>query len=230
MDPLEPMVEERPQNRFQYTVSVLIMVTTLLGVTTAFLRAHASLQEDRAARQAEVLAIRMMGRIVRNGYESDYQAGLVYDSISLGQLELARQFGQLTAWQKEDSELVAEYQHEAGRLEAMREALRPHSILLSDPRYAPEDDSGIPDLQRWADDGMAPILELLAQQNASVDVRDAWGAKADNYVSVITILAVALFLYGLSLVTQRRVRLLFAVVGVVLAVVCTGWTVATLLA
>jgi len=225
MDALEPVVDASPRNHFEYFVAVLIMVTTLLGVTVAFLQNHASVQEDRAARAAEVYAIQMMGEIVQNGYRSDYQAGLVYDSISLYQLALARQFGQLTALQQGESDLAAEYEHEAGRLEAMREALLPHSILLSDPRYAPQDDSSVPNLQLWADDGLAPILELLAQQNASVEERDAWSARAQRYVSIITLSAVALFLYGLSLVTKSRVRFVFVAVGILLTASSGLWTV-----
>lgn len=230
MDALEPVVDASPRNHFEYFVAVLIMVTTLLGVTVAFLQNHASVQEDRAARAAEVYAIQMMGEIVQNGYRSDYQAGLVYDSISLYQLALARQFGQLTALQQGESDLAAEYEHEAGRLEAMREALLPHSILLSDPRYAPQDDSSVPNLQLWADDGLAPILELLAQQNASVEERDAWSARAQRYVSIITLSAVALFLYGLSLVTKSRVRFVFVAVGILLTASSGLWTVMTALA
>jgi hypothetical protein len=77
---------------------------------------------------------------------------------------------------------------------------------------------------------MAPALELLAQQNASVEERDAWGAKADGYVSIITLSAVALFLYGLSLVTKSRVRLVFVAVGIVLTGASALWTLFTALA
>jgi hypothetical protein len=230
MDPLEPMVDEPPRSRFEYVVAVLIMMATLLGVTVAFLHTHASLQEDRAARAAEVYAIQTMGELVQNGYISDYQAGLLYDYVSLGQLALARQFGQLTAAQQGEGDLAAEYEHEAGRLQAMSAALLPYSILLSDPRYAPQGDSIVPNLQLWADDVMAPALQLLAQQNASVEERDAWGAKADGYVSIITLSAVALFLYGLSLVTKSRVRLVFVAVGIVLTGASALWTLLTALA
>jgi hypothetical protein len=225
MEPLEPMVEEHPQNRFQFIVTLLIMLTTLTGATVAFLENHASLQEDRAARQAEVYAIQIMGMIVQNGYESDYEAGLFYDHINLSQVSLARQFAEFEAWQQGDANLVAMYQHEAGRLEAMREAIQPHSALLSDPRYAPEDDSGTPDMQLWADDGMAPILDHLEQQNEAADRRDTWGEKADAYVSIVTLLAVALFMFGLSLATSSRVRLLFVLVGTAIASAGTVWTI-----
>jgi hypothetical protein len=230
MDPLEPMVDESPRSRFEYVVAVLIMVATLLGVTVAFLHTHASVQEDRAARAAEVYAIQTMGELVQNGYVSDYQAGLLYDYVSLSQLGLARQFVQLTAAQQGESELAAEYEQEAGRLEAMSEALVPYSILLSDPRYAPQGDSIVPNLQLWADDVMAPAWELLAQQNASVEERDAWGAKANTYVSIITLSAVGLFLYGLSLVSKGRVRWVFVAVGIFLTAASALWTLITALA
>jgi hypothetical protein len=230
MEPLEPMIEEQPRSRFQYAVTVLLMVATILGVSVAFLQSHASLQEDRAARQAEVLAIELMGQIVQNGYESDYQAGLVYDDINLGQLSLARQFGVLAAWQAGEDDVAATYQHESGRLEAMRDALRPYSLLYSDPRYAPADEAGVPDLQRWADDSMAPVFARLEEQNAAAEARDAWGVKADAYVSVITLTAVALFLYGLALVTQARVRWLFVFVGLAFTAIGGAWSLVTLVA
>ena len=87
----------------------------------------------------------------------------------------------------------------------------------------------MPNLQLWADDGLAPVLELLAQQNASVEERDAWGAKADRYVSIITLSAVALFLYGLSLASKSRVRLVFVAVGIVLTTASALWTLITAL-
>jgi hypothetical protein len=229
MDSLEPMVDEPPRSAFEYVVAVLMMVTTVLGVTVAFLQTHASVLEDRAARDAEVYAIQTMGELVQNGYVSDYQAGLVYDSVSLAQLALARQFGQLTAAQQGESDLAVGYEHEASRLEAMREALVPYSILLSDPLYAPQGDSIVPNLQLWAEDTMAPALELLAKQNAAVEERDAWGARSSRYVSIITLSAVALFLYGLSLVTKSRVRLVFVAVGIVLTGASALWTLVTAL-
>jgi tetratricopeptide (TPR) repeat protein len=55
------------------------------------------------------------------------------------------------------------------------------------------------------------------------DLANDHGDKADAYVAVLTVLAVALFLLGLSLTVQGRSRFILAGPGVVIAIACVGW-------
>ena len=62
------------------------------------------------------------------------------------------------------------------------------------------------------------------RQEAKVREQNGWGGKADSLVAVITVLAVGLFLVGLSLTTGGRLRplLLFPAIGI--AVWCVAWS------
>lgn len=64
---------------------------------------------------------------------------------------------------------------------------------------------------------------LNLEQKVTVQQRITWNAKASQYETVLTVLAVAVFLVGFTLVIGRRLRPPVAVPGVVLAVVCVGW-------
>ena len=66
---------------------------------------------------------------------------------------------------------------------------------------------------------------LALQQEITVQERITWNAKASQYETVLTVLAVAVFLVGFTLVIGRRLRPPVAVPGVILAAICVGWAV-----
>jgi len=55
----------------------------------------------------------------------------------------------------------------------------------------------------------------VTSQNTAADAYNRWSGKADSYTSVLTILAVAFFLFGLAQALSLRLRLLFAILGIV---------------
>ena len=62
------------------------------------------------------------------------------------------------------------------------------------------------------------------EQGVLADRADDFGSKADSYVAVLAVLAVALFLLGLSLTVTSRARKFLVVPGLVIGVVCVAWT------
>ena len=62
------------------------------------------------------------------------------------------------------------------------------------------------------------------RQLIQADLANDHGSKADSYVAVLTVLAVALFLLGLSLTVQGRSRYVLAAPGVAIGLVCVAWT------
>jgi hypothetical protein len=54
----------------------------------------------------------------------------------------------------------------------------------------------------------------VARQNAAADDYNRWNRKGDAYTSVLAILAVAFFLFGLAQALSPRLRLLLAIFGV----------------
>jgi len=66
---------------------------------------------------------------------------------------------------------------------------------------------------------------LKLAQAATVETRVTWNARASQYETVITVLGVALFLMGFTLVVSSRVRPPIAVPGIVLVVFVLGWAI-----
>jgi regulator of protease activity HflC (stomatin/prohibitin superfamily) len=97
--------------------------------------------------------------------------------------------------------------------EARARAQEDASLLYRDPRYSPRAPGEPPNLEAYLTDLTAESETLLQQQNAAADDYQRWNRKADAYVGVLTLLATALFLLGLSQALLGRLRLFFALVG-----------------
>jgi tetratricopeptide (TPR) repeat protein len=165
-------------------VAVLIMVVTLLGSVFAFLQTSASNRAALAARRSETAAVEAMGRQARGGghiaveqqisaqvFEEWYMADSLLGSPSAGEVAAAL----------------------ALALDAQRLATIPYSDLVD---YQRED--GSVDWGRFVEETLAPSYRAAEYQLAYAEERQEWGAKAGAYVAVVTVLAVALFLIGLS--------------------------------
>lgn len=222
--------KEAPRDRFQFVVTVLILLVTILGATVALLQTHASVNESRASRDSVVKAIQLMGELQRSTQESAYEIGVVAEFAAHSLDGIALQATALELEGAGRSTEAAAYWERAQVLEAQAETLRALSILLSDPAYAPQGESLTPNAQAYVDDRLAPVQELLAQQNAAAETANRWGDKADAYISVATVLAITLFLYGISLIIRGRIRYLFALVGTVVAGLALLWTLWMLIA
>ncbi|MEZ5240071.1 MAG: hypothetical protein R2716_14325 [Microthrixaceae bacterium] len=98
---------------------------------------------------------------------------------------------------------------------SLRSAWPPPSSPSSSP--SPDDWTS----RRWA--GTAAATELF--QKAAVAERIEWNAKASQYETVLTVLAIAVFLVGFTLVLGRKLRPPIAVPGALLALYCLGWAV-----
>ena len=87
----------------------------------------------------------------------------------------------------------------------------------------------MPNLQRYLQDSQEKAQALLKQQNSASDTYNRWSKKADTYVGVLTLLAIALFLLGLAQAVAPRLRLLFAAFGVLAVGAASLWALFTLL-
>ncbi len=85
-------------------------------------------------------------------------------------------------------------------------------------------------MQSYLADTYAAANDLVARQNAAADDYNRWNRKGDSYTSVLAILAVAFFLFGLAQALTPRLRLLFAIFGLVVVGAAGFWTVLILLA
>lgn len=227
MEPEQP-VEESPRDRFQYVVTVLILLVTIVGAGIALLQTHASVKESRASRDSVAKAIQLMGELQRTGQQSTYEIGIAAEIAIYSMDSIALQATALELEADGRSTEAAAYWERAEVMDAQAQAMRSLSVLFTDPRYAPEEDDFIPNMEAYVTDLQAPYWDLLAQQQEVAAEANHWGDKADAYTSIATVLAVSLFLYGLSLVIHSRIRYIFAVVGAVVAGLATLWALWTL--
>ncbi len=200
--------------RFKRTIAILIAVVTMLIALVGYLQSDAGARDDRANRDTKRYAMEALGRQVSGDarvnydYNSAYQAYYELDLLSVA----ASNVGDDTA---------------AARYAALRDEVTTLSPLLAAPYFDPA--TGALDVARYeAEVYLVEITALSERFSAASAVKDAWDSKANTYIVHLTLLAVALFLYGLSTtVGGAATRLVFTSVGTAIALVAAVWTGAT---
>ena len=172
-----------PGERLQKRVAVLIMVVTLLGAVFAFLQTAAANRAARATRLADTAAVEARARLARGGAGSRRSgaSGRWPTRTGWPPVSLAGAGGD------EAAAVGRAYQ-------ASREALLAYTDLAR-PEYHGPRERGLVAVREetWPPPTRPPSTRRPTPPNP-----DAWGAKGGSFVAVITVLAVALFLIGLS--------------------------------
>ncbi|MBP1632280.1 MAG: Tetratricopeptide repeat [Acidobacteria bacterium] len=193
-----------PGERLQRRVAVLIMVVTLLGAVFAFLQTTASNRTARATRRADTAAVEAMAQVATAASHisaEDRLWALAYEDAVTGFSLLA------------SGDEVAAAAHFASR-----DALLTHSDLAAYQTAA-----GV-DRARFVEEALAPSYRAAEYQKAYAAERDGWGAKGGAFVAMVTVLAVALFLLGLSRTSvAANSGTLLAGSGAALAAVAVVW-------
>jgi hypothetical protein len=201
-------------DRSRNVIVVLTVLTTVVATLVAGLQVDASIRADRANRETQLQAIRLMGMLQRTGLSSAHElaglARITSDRIEALALELAG----VRLQGMGDAAGAASASLRAQAAEARALAQEGASILYQDPRYRPTTTGGVPNLEAYVGDLNAETEALLQEQNAAADDFEMWNRKADAYVGVLTLLATALFLLGLGQALVGRLRVFFAIAGV----------------
>jgi tetratricopeptide (TPR) repeat protein len=201
---------------FKKTVAVLIAIITVAATLIAFLQSDASNRDDRAGRDATRLAIELVGRRV-NG---EAQVNFDYDEAYQKYLEM-------------DALSRAALNHGDERASERYGLLKQSFIKLSPIMQAPYFDAETEnvDLNRYiADVYLTDVTRMNQEYTAAAAVKDAWDTKSNTYIVHLTILAVSLFLLGLSTTIEVRApRMIFTVVGIAMAGVAAVWALSTYL-
>jgi tetratricopeptide (TPR) repeat protein len=191
-------------------VAVLIMVVTLIGAVFAFLQAAATNRAGRATRASDAAALNSMAELAR----------------ARGHLSVEDQMW-ILAWEEGALTLglgAAGDDGYAGNLAAAHSAARLALLSysdLSDPAY--QRDDGTADSELFLHRTLAPAYTAGEFQKAYAAERDAWGAKGGAYVAVVTVLAVSLFLIGLSRTVGAGSGGPLVLGGVLLAATASLW-------
>lgn len=210
MSEQESTQKEQQDERFKQTIAVLIAVVTLCAAIIAYLQSDAGARDDRANRDNKRYALEAFGRQVSGNAAVNYAYNSAYQS-----------------WQELDllAASAANRGDEAAsqRYTILRDQARQFSPLLDAPYF--DATTGEVDLARYeADTYLAEVTGLQEAFLASSVVKDAWDAKSNTYIVHLTLLAVALFLFGLSLVTASgATRWIFSTMGAAITLVALLW-------
>ena len=220
---LEKPVEN--PDRWRNLVIVLTVMTTVFAAVLAALQADASIRSNIANRDSQFYAIAASGELIRSGLSSNYEF-VVYGHI-LRDLQEATVF-QLTALEQQgrgEADLAKSTLVLAGAAQARANTGNKFSVFNNDPRYAPKTDDELPKLDAYLKDSQAKANELVANQNRAADDYKLWNNKSDAYVTILTVLAVAFFMFGVAqAVKVTHMRLVFTIFGSLVILVCGAWT------
>ncbi|MEW6280580.1 MAG: tetratricopeptide repeat protein [Candidatus Eremiobacterota bacterium] len=207
--------------KFRRLIAVLIAVATVFAAVIAQLQTEAGDRDDRASRDAKRASVEAFGLQVRGAAEANYNYYTAYEQYR--ELDTLRD----NAEKQGDEKAAARY-------EAIRDGLIDTSPLLSGKdskgeAYFDPESAGQPDIDRFEAESYVREVERLMQvfRAASV-VKDAWDYKSNTYIVHLTLLAVAVFLFGLAgTVATHATRGIFTTCGCVIAVVAVAWAVQT---
>jgi len=224
-------MEPKPihQERWKNLVIILTVLTTIIVTLVAGLQIDASLRANQANRDSQLYAVELTGELQRNGLSANYEIALFATIIQNRMEATVLQLTALKLKDKGDKQGSASALLQAEVAGARADQGQAASIFYTDARYAPATPDGQPDLERYLKDSQERAQTLLKQQNEAADAYNRWSKKADVYVGVLTVLAVALFLFGLAQAVAPRLRLLFAVFGVLAVGAASLWALTTML-
>ncbi len=218
---------ENPE-RWKTMIIALTMVNTILVAIIAGLQTDANIRANDANRDSQYYAVLTSGELHRIGLQSNYDMNTFARILDNTQRSLVMGYTALEQLQNGDDAGASLSTLQEKVAQAQADTATKFSIFYQDPRYAPKSPDAQPNLQRYIDDSNAKALELLAKQNAASDAYKIWSGKSDSYVAVLTIMAIAFFLFGIAQSVNPRLRLLFAGFGIVVIVLGVGWGLAIL--
>jgi hypothetical protein len=211
-------------------IIVLTLITTIITSIVAGLQADANIRANTANRDSQYYAILASGEVQRQGLQSNYDIATLTGQSQLSQESLILQITALDLKDKNDSASQAAAELIMLGAQARADKLKTFSIFYTDPRYAPASADDIPNMESYLTDSFAKANELTALQNNASDEFRRWDGKADAYVSILTVMAMAFFLFGLAQALKGQMRLVFAIFGSVILLGSSLWAVVTVLA
>jgi tetratricopeptide (TPR) repeat protein len=203
--------EEEPFNRI---VTVMIATVALIAALVAYLQADASNQSGSANRNAQQYATQALGQQTYGASEMSYQyEGLVQTWKQLQVLAYS-------ATNHGDTAAATRYQDAMSQIAGLSD--------IFDKPYFDQNTDAVPNIYAYA----ANLYEIQAvglSQRAIIQrgLHNVWDAKASVYIAHLTLLAVALALFGLALATSGFVRYIFAGAGLVIVGAAVIWATAT---
>jgi len=197
-------------DHFEHVVIVIIALVTVMAALVAFLQTWADGHAATYTRQSQALAMEAMGHDMSSRQRESYD------------------FDLYTTWNEWDWRRIKAKEYSdaplAEQAEQVTEMIVPLTPLLdrTKPYFNPETEYA--DVYAYhVNTNLITTTALLEQRTFAIETANAWNGKGDGYVTILTVIAVALFLYGLSTTISGVVRYLFAAAGTCLIVMSLLW-------
>jgi tetratricopeptide (TPR) repeat protein len=198
------------EDRFKKLIAVLTALITVLIAIVSFLQSDAGSRDDAANRDTKRYTLEAFGKQVSGDSRVNFDYNTAYQAYY--ELDLLTQ-----------AALAVDDQAAASRYAALRDNITTLSPMLAPPYF----DEGTGELNIDKYEAETYLVEITALQErfaAASVVKDAWDSKSNTYIVHLTLLAVALFLFGLSTtISGASTRWIFAGVGIVVAIVASVW-------
>ena len=201
--------ESNKEQRFESMVTILIASVAIWVAITAYFQNYASNISDQARRRAQQYAIEATKTEVNGNIQFSYDWQGAFQTWR----ELSWQI--TAAEQNGDTVAVQRYQQMQKRIESLSAMLGPQYF---DPSF------GWPESYKYeAEAYLVEATRLSETYLAESALGNATSTTADALIVQITLLTVALSLYGLSMALRGRVRWLFIIVGSGFVGFCMLW-------
>lgn len=210
-------------DRFRTLILVFTLINTIFAAALSGLQVDANIRANNANRDSQYYALLATNELVRLGQQSAYDLKLFADTVKDAQQSTVMELTALELEKNGDKESAARLRSQSEISKARSDKGISLSLLYSDPRYAPKEKDGVPNLQAYLGDQSKSPNDLVAKQNAATDAYHRWSGKADSYVAVLTVLAIAFFLLGIAQ-SSVRMRLFFAISAVAVMLIAALWT------
>jgi len=218
----EDLPEQIP-DRWKKLILVLIILNTLIGAIIGYLQTDAGIRSNQANIDSQYFSILASGEILRSSIQGTYDMASYGEVLKNTQESLVFGYTALDEASKgnlADSELAS---LQAAIQQARAEQAAKLSLFFSDARFAPKSADQPPDIQAYLDAQNELANSLVSKQNAATDDYHLWSKKADIYIAILTILAVAFFLLGLGQSLTSKVRMFFAIFGTITMAIGSLW-------
>lgn len=200
----EPAADRSTEARYRRGVGITLALLALLGAWIAVLATNAATNESRTTREATRIASEAQtANVVAQGAN----AGL--EQIGAEIAEFGFRPGLQTGAEAAAEGIELDPTAEADRLASARATLDAATATYGSRRTEVSEQS----------------TALSLEQTAIVAERITWNNRASQYETVLTVLAVAIFLVGFAMVVSRGLRPPFVVPGTILAMICFGWSI-----
>jgi hypothetical protein len=216
--------EHEMRERFARMLAILIVVATLGVAALEFLHSVADKNADHAGVEAQKLGVQRQGELVR----ADDAVRSQVDTFAYGELQRARggnAFQQFLLPNIQQGSAEAKLlQLEETRWTQLADLTGKLTDIKADSSTAPAQDLAFPNLA--VSQKQRESNRLFALQDASNELRGKWQNRVGLLSVILTMFAVAIYLFGLSLTLHAAIRRGLVGLGLLLVAVGTVWTLA----